>query len=295
MTIISRFQTPEQINGRLLLRLVLFLGSDPGRGIDTHALDKRMAPMSDAVCSIAAKTEPTASNGAAKRWTWSQHWINLLFLHWRVAADALMPHIPDGLEIDEHDGSGWVSLVLFRLKVRPRWLPFVPGFSTLNELNLRTYVRHRDQPGICFLSIHADNRWAIRIARRLTPLPYHEARIRYRQSPEEFSFECQNLAVPQRRLALDFRPAGEPRLAQESSRDEWLLERYRLFIAGARQELQVAEVVHPRWLFQEVESTIVANTIASPFGLDLSRPPDAVHFSPGLVTRFGAFGALVKG
>ena len=245
--------------------------------------------MSDAVCSIAGKTECTVSAATTKRWTWSQHWINLLFLHWRVSADALAAHVPDGLEIDEHDGSAWVSLVLFRLKVRPRWLPFVPGFSTFNELNLRTYVRYRDQPGICFLSIHADNRWAIRIARRLTPLPYHEARVRYQQSGCDFSFDCQNRAVPERRLSLSFRPEGGLRQPQDGTRDAWLLERYHLFITGRSRQLQAAEVFHPRWHFCEAEATIFENTIGSAFALDLGKVPDAIHFSPGVQTRFGAF------
>lgn len=245
--------------------------------------------LNDAICPIACHTKIAQCADTARRWVWAQHWTNLLFLHWQVAADSLLPYVPAGLEIDTADGWSWVSLVLFRLKVRPRWLPFIPGLSTLNEVNLRTYVRCRDKPGICFLSIHADNRWAIRVARGLTPLPYHEARIRYREAAAGFSFECTNVSVPECRLALEFQPGGGLRQPLNGSLDCWLLERYRLFIAGQRQRLQMAEVVHPSWHFQEAETAILANTVGSPFGLDLSRPPDAIHFAPGVRTRFGAF------
>ena len=104
-------------------------------------------------------------------WVWSQHWLNVLFLHWQVPAAALRAHLPSALDIATYDGSAWVSLVLFRLRVRPRWLPYLPGLSDLVEVNLRTYVRFRDKPGICFLSVHADNRGAIFLAKRLTPMP----------------------------------------------------------------------------------------------------------------------------
>jgi len=226
---------------------------------------------------------------AETRWIWSQHWMNLLFLHWRVAVDAVVPHVPAGVEIETADGWAWVGLVLFRLRVRPRWLPFVPGISTLNELNLRTYVRYQDKPGISFLSIHADNRWAICLARRFTPLPYFQARIRYEESAAGLSFECCNLAVPNCRLGLEFRPKGAVRPTQDGTVDAWLLERYRLFIAGKCAHLQEAEVAHPRWHYRDAQVAISTNTIGSPFALDLSRQPDRVHFSPSVRTRFGAF------
>jgi len=43
---------------------------------------------------------------------------------------ALRPHVPALLEVATHDGEARVSLVLFRLRVRPRGLPFLPGFPT---------------------------------------------------------------------------------------------------------------------------------------------------------------------
>jgi uncharacterized protein len=115
--------------------------------------------------------EPTA---ASRSWVWSQYWRDLLFLHWRVDPAVVRPHVPTPLEVATHDGYAWVSLVLFRLRVRPRWLPFIPGASELVEVNLRTYVSCQGAHGIWFLSVHADNRWAIRLAKLLTPMPYFD-------------------------------------------------------------------------------------------------------------------------
>jgi uncharacterized protein len=226
---------------------------------------------------------------AAQPWVWSQHWINLLFLHWRIPVDDLLLHVPPEVTVDTFAGWAWVSLVLFRLKVRPRWLPFIPWVSTFNELNLRTYVCHRERPGISFLSLHANNRWAIRLARWLTPLPYFAARTRYEQKAAGFSFDCCNATLPDGRLSIDFSPEGQPWQPQDGTLDAWLLERYRLFIAGKRRRLHVAQVAHPPWTIRRARATVSANTITAPFGIDLSRPPDLVHFSSGVTTRFGPF------
>src|SRR5262245_7888988 len=100
---------------------------------------------------------------------WSQRWLDCLFLHFPAPPAAVARVVPPRLEVETFGGSAWISYVLFRLKLRPAWLPFVPGFSALLELNIRTYVRHRGQSGICFLRVLAENRLAIAAARLLTP------------------------------------------------------------------------------------------------------------------------------
>src|SRR5438105_1472977 len=85
-------------------------------------------------------------------WQWEQHWFELLFMHWPVPAQSLRPHVHAGLDLDTWDGSPWVSLVAFRLeRVRHRWLPSLGLVDNIIELNLRTYVRYRDEPAIYFL------------------------------------------------------------------------------------------------------------------------------------------------
>jgi uncharacterized protein YqjF (DUF2071 family) len=274
-------------NSNCLLFFVLFFGFDERMLHSIISKEKEMH-LNDEL-SIASSPTIADYTAAERRWVWSQHWINLLFLHWHVSVDAVLPHVPAGLELETKDGWAWVGLVLFRLKVRPRWLPFVPGISTLNELNLRTYVRHQDKPGICFLSVHADNRWAIRLARALTPLRYCQARIRYQESEDGFDFRCDSVSVPECRLSLQLTPHNALRQTQDGTLNAWLLERYRLYSADECSRLQEAVVVHPPWLIQDAQVSITANTIGLPFGIDLSRPPDMVHFSPGVRARFGGF------
>jgi uncharacterized protein YqjF (DUF2071 family) len=224
---------------------------------------------------------------AGRPWVWSQHWSDLLFLHWPVPAARLRAAVPAPLEIDQHGGRAWVSLVLFRLRVRPRWCPFLPVLSGLVEANLRTYVRLGDRPGIWFLSVHADNRLAMRIARLFTPMPYTYAAMHYCRDGERFRFEARPPSGPG--LALTFCPAGNGPCKATDPLDVWLLERYRLFAAGTRGGLTEAEVDHPPWEVQSAEVSVSVNVLGRAAGLDLSAVAERAHYSPGVRARFGAF------
>jgi uncharacterized protein YqjF (DUF2071 family) len=228
----------------------------------------------------------------ARRWVWSQHWLDVLFLHWRVPVADLRPHIPAALTIDTRDGQAWVSLVLFRLRVRPAWLPFMPGLSTLVEVNLRTYVHFRDRPGIWFLSVHADNRWAMALAKLLTAMPYIHAKMAYRRNGDRLQFSAQHPGSEQAWMALDFSPTGPNAEKAAGTLDYWLLERYRLYAWDRKQMLCQAEVSHPPWAAQQVDVSMSANSIGETLRLDLSRHPDRAHFSPGLHAYFGSFRSL---
>jgi uncharacterized protein YqjF (DUF2071 family) len=220
---------------------------------------------------------------------WSQRWSDVLFLHFAVQPSQLKPHIPRHLELDLFDGRAWISFVLFQLRLRPAWLPFIPGFSSLSELNIRTYVRHGGSSGIYFLSMHADNALAIHAARLLTPLHYQAARFTdTTTSGGRRRIECQSAPDAGHRLVADFRPAGQPITAAPGSMDAWLLERYRLFV-GVKDGLIAADVEHRPWEFKPVQVHVTESTIAEPLGIALGQTADASHHSPGVTARFGAF------
>ena len=103
---------------------------------------------------------------------WRQRWMDVLFLHFAVDQRQLAQRLPEKLALDLFAGQAWLSYIFFRLQLRPAWLPLMPGFSSLLELNVRTYVRYRGQSGIYFLRMYADNPLAIAASRWLTPLRY---------------------------------------------------------------------------------------------------------------------------
>jgi uncharacterized protein YqjF (DUF2071 family) len=108
-----------------------------------------------------------------------QSWRDLMFLHWACEPDAIRRLIPPGLDLDLFEGRAFVGLVPFTMKgVRPSGFPSVPRLSSFHETNVRTYVHHSGrEPGVWFFSLDAAYPVAVRLARKLFHLPYHDARM----------------------------------------------------------------------------------------------------------------------
>ena len=228
----------------------------------------------------------------SRPWRWSQHWDELLFAHWKVPEEVLRPLVPARLDLDVLDGAAWVTAVAFRLAgVRPRRLPPVGLISNFPELNLRTYVLYRGEPAIYFLSLHAGKRLVVRLARWVTPLPYQYARIDYVQHGARRRFTCVPPASPPGQLVFctGFTATGQPNAALPDSSEAWLLERYALYGEDAKDNLFRTGVNHQPWEVQSVVVQDMVNSMGEPFGLDLTRRPDLVHFSPGVQARVWPF------
>jgi uncharacterized protein YqjF (DUF2071 family) len=110
-------------------------------------------------------------------WLMTQTWHRLLFAHWRADATELRRRIAAPFELDLFDGEAWLGVVPFYMtNVAFRGTPSLPWISSFPELNVRTYVRMGDRPGIYFLSLDAGRRLAVAAARTLFNLPYYAAR-----------------------------------------------------------------------------------------------------------------------
>src|SRR3954471_12422094 len=124
-------------------------------------------------------------------WVMGQTWEDLLFAHWRIGVDELRPHVPRELEIDEHDGTAWIGITPFRLTgLRARGTLPLPYLSSFLELNVRTYVRAEEKPGIWFFSLDASSRVAVKAARRTYRLAYFQARMSVGRRGQWIDYEC---------------------------------------------------------------------------------------------------------
>jgi uncharacterized protein YqjF (DUF2071 family) len=178
-------------------------------------------------------------------------------------------------------------------RVRPRWLPPFPPVSDFLELNLRTYVRLDDRPGVFFLSIRANKRLAVHVARWFSPLPYDYARMKCCPDKGGHRFECASVRPPQEIVfSAHYSPTSLAVAACEDSLNEWLLERYRLYVGDENGGLISAEVHHEPWTIQEVTPETSSNTLGRPFGLDLARKADRAHFSAGVNALAWSFGRV---
>ena len=212
------------------------------------------------------------------KWAYYQEWNNALFMHWKVPANDLQALIPANLTLDVYDNCAWISLVAFTMeKIRPNGIPSFKPISNFHEINIRTYVTKDNKPGVYFLNIEASKFLSVLIARRLSGLPYektvikrhsHNAYVLYSSLNTKKGFE----------LAATFDVGG--RIDDKTALDQWLLERYCLYL-DTKGSLYRYEIHHRPW---NLWGTAVSDLkISYHIGaISLNSPPDLVHYSSGV-------------
>src|SRR3954471_19004784 len=104
-------------------------------------------------------------------------WSNLCLLTYAVPPALLEPRLPRGLSLDLRDGQAFVSLVAFDfLDTRVLGVPW-PGYRNFPEINLRFYVRHREERGVVFVREFVPRRLVAFLARAIYGEPYVAARM----------------------------------------------------------------------------------------------------------------------
>ncbi len=223
-----------------------------------------------------------------------QTWRHLLFLHWTWDPAAIQATLPRGLFVDTFAGAAHLGVVPFWMdRVRPRFLPPVPGLSWFLELNLRTYVHTADgTPGVWFYSLDCNNPVAVTLARRLFSLPYVHARqsgarpaasspgaeARFRSRRHGASLE--------NRFAYGAAPGGEPAPAALGTLEYFLAERYLLFASRPDGTLFSGRVWHEPYALAPARVGEAVTTLFEDNGFPApGRPADHAMVSPGVKVR----------
>lgn len=214
-------------------------------------------------------------------WLMTQTWHDLLFAHWPVDAGTLRAIVPSEFPIDLFDGTAWLAVVPFRMtNVAPRGVPSLPWISAFPELNVRTYVRVGDKPGVYFFSLDAGSALAVQAARALLNLPYFTAEMTVLPSADSIEYHSDRAHGPTTAtLAANYRPIGTPFQAARGSLEEFLTERYCLYNLDHRGAPYRLEIHHPPWPLQPAEATFARNTMAEAAGVPLPDVKPLLHFS----------------
>lgn len=210
-------------------------------------------------------------------WVMGQTWDDLLFAHYRVPVEQLREHVPEGLEVQEHSGSGWLGVTPFAITgLRARGTFPLPLASSFLELNVRTYVMRDDKPGIWLFSLDASSQLAVEAARRLYRLPYFRADISLRRCGGEIVYDCSRRREG-KAFSGAYRPGGEVSPAEPGTLEHFLIERYCLY-AEHEGSLFRAEIHHRPWPLQPAEAQIALNTM----------PPSQLQMEDGPLLHYSA-------
>jgi uncharacterized protein len=221
-----------------------------------------------------------------RSWVQRQSWLEFAFLHWPVPVDVLRPLVPEPLELDLADGVAWVGVIPFRMTgVTLRGLPDIPGFSAFHELNVRTYVRFGGKAGVYFLSLDANQRLAVRVARAWYGLPYWDALLGSTAEGPRRTYHSQRVhpGGGDARLSVTLSVGAARGPARPGTLEHWLAERYALLLVR-RGVVYCGDVHHLPWPLTDLAAEVGLNTMTAPLGLPLSGPPAHTMYSPGVDT-----------
>lgn len=217
-----------------------------------------------------------------RAWAVTMSWLDLLFAHWSFAPRDIARLLPEGLTLDTFDGRAWVGVVPFRMeRVGPRGLGWVPGVSAFPELNVRTYVRADDKPGVWFFSLDAASHLAVWGARAAFNLPYFHATMscETRSAWIEYRSQRRHRGAPAGVLRGRYRGIGEPYRAKAGELEHWLTERYCLYARDRRGRICRGEVHHEPWPLQRAEMELETCTVTDGWAITLPDEPPLLHFA----------------
>lgn len=217
-------------------------------------------------------------------------WDQLTFLHWRYEPHDVQRLLPDGLEVEEADGSAWVGLVPFFLKVGLPGVAPVPWASRFAETNVRTYVRGPDgERGIWFFSLDAARLGAVLVARATYRLPYFWSQLSLEHDGPRFRYECRRRWPDPGRGARSLVEVevGEPFAADElTGLDHFLTARWALY-SNPRSGLHRALAAHDPWPLHRARVTALDDQLVAAAGLPQPEGEPLVHHSPSVEVRIG--------
>ncbi len=212
-----------------------------------------------------------------KGWVISQHWRDVIFLHYKVDVSELQKRVP--FPLDLYQGEAVVSIVPFVMsKIRFPFLLPVPGLSQLLELNLRTYVRVNGRPAVYFFTLDSNHLPGVLIARWFFALPYRWIKL-------SFSFrDLYEFASPEFQLK-----ARVKEVKLSSDFDRWSTERYALFTKRG-ETVYEGTVEHRPWRLQEIEIVELQDNFSSLIGEHLKmKALSGASYSQSLDVRFRPF------
>lgn len=188
-------------------------------------------------------------------WIISQVWSDLIFINYRVDKNLIQSRLPKGLEVDTYEGDAFLSIVPFKMsKVRFPFTPYLP-YSSLWELNIRTYVTCNGKRGIYFFTLDTNHFLAAWVAKTFFALPYRYTKLTGDIDQTKYQFMGNTFWIDairkQRRL--------------KSPQMTWISERYSLFTQKNGSLLE-GQAIHEPWKLRELEINKIDQTFLEEFG-----------------------------
>jgi uncharacterized protein len=218
-------------------------------------------------------------------------WKDLVMLNYEVDANILKSHIPNKTELDSFHGTTYVSLVGFRFCfTKLLGSVSIPFHSNFEEVNLRFYVRHKNESehrrGVVFISEIVPKRMVATLAR----VKYGE---NYKCLPMKHKICTDGLRrtiayewkLKNKWCELSARESAEPRLPEEGSLEQYITEHYWGYSKQRDGSCMEYHVSHTPWKVANGISAGFSGDATELYGAELGhvlqRPPISAFIAVG--------------
>jgi uncharacterized protein YqjF (DUF2071 family) len=224
----------------------------------------------------------------------SAEWRNLLMANYVIDAKILHPYVPAHTELDSFQNVHYVSLVGFLFKnTRLRGIS-IPFHRTFEEVNLRFYVRYKDQGkwkrGVVFIKEIVPKPMISFVANTIYKEKYatHTMRHQWEQTKEELKVSYR-WKVGQDWNFLSAIAEREALPVVEGSAEEFITEHYWGYTQINNRETGQYEVSHPKWNIHKVKEYDIQCSVevlyGKAFAETLKQPPLSVFLAEGSAIR----------
>lgn len=217
------------------------------------------------------------------------HWEQLTMLHWRYPAEDVQALLPKGLTVETFDGSAWVGLVPFHMKVDVPFAPEMKRILHFPETNVRTYVHGTSgEPGVFFWSLEASSLAAVVTARASYHVPYFWSTMKLEQSGSRIRYETtRRWPKPKGARSLVEIEIGEPFDPRDGhDLDRFLTARWALY-GNVGPWISYAKMFHEPWPLYHASVISWDDQLVATTGLAQPTAEPVVHYSPGVTVRCG--------
>jgi len=200
-------------------------------------------------------------------------WRHLVMLNFPIEPKALQKLTPKGTEIDDWEGTTYVSLVAFlflETKVKGLAIPFHRDFE---EINLRFYVRSRGpegwRRGVVFVREVVPKQAIAFLARMLYNENYIACPTRSSViDPSRETAGCVEYGWRSNGqwLSIGAEFSGEPSLPKKNSLEEFITEHYWGYSTQRDGETVEYQVEHPQWKVWTVSETKLDGDVVGFYG-----------------------------
>ena len=215
------------------------------------------------------------------------NWLRPIFIPYEVPVSVLQRDVP--FELDLRDGKASVSLVAFTMR---RMRPFHGGpftswmlrpIANNDFLNVRTYVRHRGESGIYFMTEWMNNPISVHLGPITFGLPYRFGKMNYQHHHEQGTLSG-TVRETKHGPTLDYQThLTEPHFTPcpAGSLSEFLLERYTAFTSH-KTSRRFFRIWHEPWKQQSIPIAVADIRLLEtvwPWFADAKLA--GAHYSPG--------------